>query len=366
MLEVTKLRKTYLVEGKPVPAARGVSFRLEEGDVYTLLGPSGCGKTTILRCVAGLERPEEGEIRLGGKIVYSGSTGENEPTYRRNIGMVFQSYAIWPHMNVFQNVAFPLEYGGRRHSKQEIGDLVRRALSLVKLEGLEERSATLLSGGQQQRVALARALVYQPALLLLDEPLSNLDARLRDDVRKELKELVKRLNLTVLFVTHDQVEALSLSDRIAVMRGGMIVQEGSPKDIYLTPQEAFVAEFVGKANRIKGVLIDRDKNICTVRTALGQFQGMVSEDVLGKGDEVSFLIRPNVIKLHTHKPDVETNAIEAEVRVFTFTGALTECVVWSGGVPLEVQISGLIDLEDNQKVYLHFPAQLCRVVAARE
>lgn len=366
MLEVTNLHKTYFVEGKPVPAVRGVSFRIKEGDLYTLLGPSGCGKTTILRCVAGLEQPGEGEIRLRGKVLYSSSTGENEPTYQRNIGMVFQSYAIWPHMNVFENVAFPLEYGGRKHSKQEIRDFVKRVLSLVKLEGLEERSSTLLSGGQQQRVALARALVYQPTLLLLDEPLSNLDARLRDDVRKELKELVKRLNLTVLFVTHDQVEALSLSDRIAVMRGGIIIQEGSPKDIYLSPQEAFVAEFVGKANRIKGVLVEKDKNICTVRTTLGQFQGIASEDVLRKGDEVVLLIRPNIIELHTHKPDVETNAIEAKVKVFTFTGALTECVVWSGEIPLEVQISGLIELEDNQRVYLHFPSHLCRVLPERE
>jgi iron(III) transport system ATP-binding protein len=366
VLQTTNLRKTYFVEGKAVPAVRGVSFHLERGAVYSLLGPSGCGKTTILRCIAGLERPDEGEIRLGGEVLYSIMTGEFKPPYQRNLGMVFQSYAIWPHMTVFENVAFPLLYGGRKHSKAEIKDLVGKALSLVKLEGLQERSATLLSGGQQQRVALARALVYEPSLLLLDEPLSNLDARLRDDVRKELKELVKRLHLTVLFVTHDQVEALSLSDRIAVMRDGVIIQEGSPGEIYLSPQEVFVGEFVGRANRIKGVLIEKDKDMCTVKTSTGQFAGIASTGELRKGDDVVLLIRPNVIKLHKQMPEAKMNIMDGQVRVLTFTGALTECVVWSGEGSIEVQISDLVEFEANEKVYLHFPPALCRVLPAAE
>jgi len=349
-----------------VPAVQGVSFNIKEGDVYTLLGPSGCGKTTILRSIAGLEQPEEGEILLGGKTVYSSSTGEAVPTHRRDIGMVFQSYAIWPHMTVFENVALPLRYRGGKHSKKEMGDLVKRALGLVKLEGVEERSATLLSGGQQQRVALARALVYQPSLLLLDEPLSNLDARLRDGVRKELKELVKSLHLTILYVTHDQVEALSLSDRIAVMRDGVIVQEGGPGDIFLSPQKAFVAEFVGKSNRIKGILAKIDKSVCTIKTAMGEFQGSASGGMLKEGDDVLLLIRPDSLKLYPQKPDAETNTVEAEVKVLTFTGALTECVVRCGEIPLDVQLSGLIELEADQRVYLHFPPGLCQILPAGE
>ncbi len=366
MLQVTDLRKTYYIENRAVPAVRGVSFNIKEGDVYTLLGPSGCGKTTILRSIAGLEQPEGGEILLGGKTVCSSLTGETVPTHRRDIGMVFQSYAIWPHMTVYENVALPLRYRGGKHSKKEMGDLVKRALSLVKLEGVEERSATLLSGGQQQRVALARAMVYQPSLLLLDEPLSNLDARLRDGVRKELKELVKRLHLTILYVTHDQVEALSLSDRIAVMRDGVIVQEGGPGDVFLSPQKAFVAEFVGKSNRIRGVLAKMDNTQCTIKTAIGELQGRAPGGALKEGDEVLLLIRPESLKLYSHKPEAETNTVEAEVKVLTFTGALTECVVRCGEVPLDVQLSGLIELETDQRVYLHFPPGLCQVLPAGE
>jgi iron(III) transport system ATP-binding protein len=362
VLTVNDLKKTYTVEGKAVPAVKGVTFHLERGDVYSLLGPSGCGKTTILRCIAGLERPDEGEIRLENDTLSSSSTGEFKAPYQRNLGMVFQSYAIWPHMTVFDNVAFPLLYGRRKHSKSEIRDLVKKALSLVKLEGVQERSATLLSGGQQQRVALARALVYEPRLLLLDEPLSNLDARLRDDVRKELKELVKRLHLTVLFVTHDQVEALSLSDRIAVMREGIIAQEGPPGDVYLEPREVFVGEFVGRANRIKGVFVGKDGALCTVKSTAGQFSGVSSTGEFREGSEVVLLVRPNIIKLHTQKPETNVNLIEGEIQVLTFTGALTECVVWSGEGPMEVQISDLVELEAHQKVYLQFPPALCRVL----
>lgn len=366
MLQTTNLWKTYHVEGKAVPAVRGVSFRIQKGDVYTLLGPSGCGKTTILRCIAGLERPDDGEIELGGELLCSTITNEFKPPYQRKLGMVFQSYAIWPHMTVFDNVAFPLLYGGRKHSRAEIRALVKKVLSLVKLEGVEERSATLLSGGQQQRIALARALVHEPSLLLLDEPLSNLDARLRDNVRKELKELIKRLHLTALFVTHDQVEALSLSDRIAVMHDGIIVQEGSPGEIYLSPKKVFVGEFVGRANRIKGIVIEKENDMCTVKTSVGQFMGKDSEGDLRKKNEVVLLIRPNIIKLQKQMPEERVNIVEGEVRVLTFTGALTECVVSSAEGPIEVQISELVELEANQRVYLHFPPALCRVLRADE
>jgi len=268
---------------------------------------------------------------------------------------------------VFDNVAFPLRHGGRKHSKKEIREYALRALKLVQLEGTENRSATLLSGGQQQRVALARALVYQPSILLLDEPLSNLDARLRDEVRKEIKDLVKRLNLTVLYVTHDQVEALSLSDRIAVMRSGVIIQEGSPSDIYLSPQEAFVAAFVGKANRIKGVIFDVDEaaKMYTVKTDIGHFQGVCcTECVLNKGDEVVFMIRPNVVEVAEREAPATMNTIEADIKVLTFTGAQTECLMNCRGISLEVQVPGLVRLEMGQRVYLHFDPELCQILPA--
>ncbi|MDP2646972.1 MAG: ABC transporter ATP-binding protein [Desulfobacterales bacterium] len=365
MFKATNLHKSYFVDGNPVRALRGVSFTINKGDVYTLLGPSGCGKTTMLRCIAGLETPDQGEITLQDKVLFSSRTGESEATYRRNLGMVFQSYAIWPHMNVFDNVAFPLYYGGRKHSKQEIKDFVKKALQSVELEGFESRSATLLSGGQQQRVALARALVYQPSIFLLDEPLSNLDARLRDEVRQELKELVKRLNLTVLYVTHDQVEALSLSDRIAVMRDGLIVQEGTPSEIYLTPQETFVGTFVGKANLIQGVLVEKDGAMCRVKTDLGLLQGATSGVPVQKGDSVVVLIRPNIITAVTQKPAAETNVLEAELVDSTFTGALTECQTMCGNVAIEAQIAGLIQFKVKEKIYLQFPPELCRILPAK-
>jgi iron(III) transport system ATP-binding protein len=365
MLQIIDLYKTYMVNGKPFKAVQGVSFKINKGEVYTLLGPSGCGKTTTLRCVAGLEQPEKGEIRLGNKVLFSSDSKKSEPTYRRDVGMVFQSYAIWPHMNVFQNIAFPLYYRKRKYKKKEIGELVNNALNLVHLENMVNRSATLLSGGQQQRVALARALVYQPEILLLDEPLSNLDAKLRDEMRKEIRELVGRLNLTVMYVTHDQVEALSLSDRVAVMRDGTIIQEGTPREIYIYPQKEFVGTFVGKANKIRGVLVEEDQanKVCTVKTSIGLLQGVGSDAVLHRGDEVIYLIRPNAIRLYPTKPETHPDTIEVEVESLTFTGALTECIVRTGDVLLEVQTSALRGIEKGQKVYLDFPPDLGKVLS---
>jgi len=370
MLEVTNLHKTYVAEGKPVPAVRGVSFSIKQGDVYTLLGPSGCGKTTILRCVAGLETPESGEIVLEGQTLYSSAKHISMPTHKRNIGMLFQSYAIWPHLNIFENVAFPLMHGQRRghrrKDKKTIRQDVARAMEMVQLSGMENRAATLLSGGQQQRVALARAIIHQPSILLLDEPLSNLDARLRDEVRKELRLLVKKHNLTVLYVTHDQIEALSLSDRIAVMLNGVIVQEGPPSEICLSPSCSFVGEFVGRSNRLNGVVVEEDAatRMCTVKTDLGTFKGLATGGMIGKGKEAAFLIRPTIIRVHKEKPDTAVNVIEATVNTAIFTGTVTEIVAMCQGVTFEVQDTGVVQLEMGQKVYFHFPPENCRVLAA--
>ncbi len=235
-------------------AVADVSLDIHPGEVFTLLGPSGCGKTTTLRMVAGLEAPDSdgGTINFGDRPIVDNSRRLYVPPEKRQVGMVFQSYAIWPHMTVEQNVAYPLRL--RKMSRAESRERIAAALELVGLEGMEKRPAPMLSGGQQQRVALARALVYEPEILLLDEPFSNLDAKLREQMRLEVKILQKKLEITVLFVTHDQVEALSLSDRIAVMDFGHVQQVGVPKELYESPANAFVRDFLGKTLLLSGVV----------------------------------------------------------------------------------------------------------------
>jgi iron(III) transport system ATP-binding protein len=254
MLQVEHLFKTYAAVGSAkVAAAQDIGFSVSEGKLLTLLGPSGCGKTTTLRCIAGLERPDSGRIVIGERTVYDSNHGVFIPPAARGIGMVFQSYAIWPHMSVFENVAFPLRVSRtRRYSSAEIVLMVGEALKTVRLGGYENRRATQLSGGQQQRLALARGLVAKPRLLLLDEPLSNLDAKLREQMRFELKQLQTELGLTAVYVTHDQSEALALSDEIVVFNQGRIIQRGTPLEIYQHPNSEFVADFVGSTNFLRG------------------------------------------------------------------------------------------------------------------
>jgi iron(III) transport system ATP-binding protein len=244
-IRVSGLRKLF----GAVPAVDDVSFEVESGSILTLLGPSGCGKTTTLRMIAGLERPDAGEVRVGDRVVTSAEQGIHLPPDKRRMGMVFQSYAIWPHMNVFENIAFPLR--GQRLPAAEIRDKVMAMLQSLGLEGLHDRPAPLLSGGQQQRVALGRALIGDPDVLLLDEPFSNLDARRRDEMRFELKEVQARVGVTTIFITHDQSEAMILSDRVVVMNGGRIVQSGTPQTIYRQPGTRFVMEFLGQVDQLR-------------------------------------------------------------------------------------------------------------------
>ena len=234
-------------------AVDSLSFEVHQGEVVGLLGPSGCGKTTTLRCLAGLETPDSGLIRIGPEVVFSSERRRSVPPERRGIGMVFQSYALWPHMTVAENVAFPLRVRGKRARAAEVRERVGEALRKVRLTGLEKRLPSELSGGQQQRVAVARAIVVEPRVLVFDEPLSNLDARLRNVVRFELKELFRSLRSTTVYVTHDQQEAMALCDRIIVMDSGSVAQEGSPEDIYAKPSKRFVAEFLGDANLLTDV-----------------------------------------------------------------------------------------------------------------
>jgi ABC-type Fe3+/spermidine/putrescine transport system ATPase subunit len=247
-VRLTGLWKTY--PGGANPAVKDLSIDVLDGEILTLLGPSGCGKTTTLRMVAGLETPDAGDIFFGDQAVVMSSQQISLPPNKRNVGMVFQSYAIWPHMTVAENVAFPLK--ARRFPKKEIKERVLRALDLVGLTGYEDRPGPLLSGGQQQRVAFARALVTEPRVLLLDEPFSNLDAKLREQMRIGVKLLQKRLNIAMLFVTHDQIEALSLSNRIALMNFGVVQQQGDPRLLYEEPVNEFVRDFVGRTLLFKG------------------------------------------------------------------------------------------------------------------
>src|SRR5689334_18589063 len=252
--EQRRRSRTARAEPDRVYAVNDVTFDVADGDLFTLLGPSGCGKTTTLRSIAGLERPDSGTIEVGGRVLFAGrepgkGPGKvvNVPANERGLGMVFQSYAIWPHMTVFKNASFPLEVmpRSRRLSRRDVQERVMRALEATELSVFADRPATKLSDGQQQRLALARALVTEPELMLLDEPLSNLDAKLRETMRFELKRLQRELNLTAVYVTHDQAEALALSSRIAVMNAGKIEQIGKPREIYTAPKTQFVAEFIG-------------------------------------------------------------------------------------------------------------------------
>jgi iron(III) transport system ATP-binding protein len=257
-IAVRRLSKHF--GGAPVIDALDLTFA--SGRISVLLGPSGCGKTTTLRCIAGLEEPNGGEILIEGETVFDAARGVNVPPERRDIGMVFQSYAIWPHMTVFENVALPLK--ARRIDRAEIAKRVRETLDTVGLGAMATRSATKLSGGQQQRVALARCLASHPRLILLDEPLSNLDAKLRVEMRAEIKELQRRLHATMLFVTHDQDEALSLADEIFLFDRGRVVQSGTSRDLYFHPKTRFAAEFLGKANLIP-VRVDGDAHAAELR-----------------------------------------------------------------------------------------------------
>lgn len=316
MLAVQGLFTEYPNErGDIVKAAQDVSFTVAEGQLFTLLGPSGCGKTTTLRSIAGLERPRLGEISVNGQVVFSSARGVFVAPNRRGFGMVFQSYAIWPHMTVFENAAFPLQVRGAspdarsgrierrtRLSRSDIRDRVMRVLHAVQLGELGEREATKLSGGQQQRLALARALVMEPALLLLDEPLSNLDAKLRERMRFELKRLQRELKITTVYVTHDQSEALALSRQIAVMNEGRILQIGTPRDIYERPANQFVADFVGNTNFIDGVVrvVTPSNGVC-VSTEIGDLK--VQTDLELRADErVAISVRPEDVELAEDRP----------------------------------------------------------------
>ena len=363
MLEIENLHMVYQSDRGPVHAVRGVSFTVDDGDFYTLLGPSGCGKTSTLRSIAGLETPSSGRITIGDHVVYDSETRATIPAHRRDIGMVFQSYAIWPHMTVFDNVAFPLVHGRTKTPKSEVRDRVMRALSLVHLEHLEDRPSPQLSGGQQQRVALARALVHEPAVLLLDEPLSNLDAKLREEMRQELKELVSRLHITTLYVTHDQVEALTMSDNLAVMEEGLIVQEGEPRSVYLQPATGFVANFMGRANAIDGKITSTapDQGLAQVETSSGPLTSVLPPWAQ-VNDSVLAVFRPESVELAPESVWDEGNVLEGNVQQVVFAGESIEYVIAVGEQLISAKGDPFETLTEGDKVFMHIQPRRCLLV----
>jgi ABC-type Fe3+/spermidine/putrescine transport system ATPase subunit len=359
MLRVERLTKIFENSTDQIAGGiRDASFALEPGTFFTMLGPSGCGKTTTLRCIAGLETPDAGVISVDGRALFDSEKKVNVPVEQRAVGMVFQSYAIWPHMTVAENVAFPLTVmKHKRYTRAEIEQAVAKALAVVDLAGFQDRPAPRLSGGQQQRVALARAVVHEPRLLLLDEPLSNLDAQLRDEMRSELKRLQSKIGITTVYVTHDQSEALALSDQIAVIDQGRIRQLGSPEDIYFRPANPFVARFVGATNLLAGRLVGAangrgDVEVLGKRTIKCLVPGVIADPA-----SVSVSIRPESIRLVPRaggpvRPG--DNCIPGTIAGVTFLGATRRVDVMSDGVTLQVTAAPDLPLPSDGEVDLLF------------
>ena len=365
MVQIESLEKYFGEEKERVHVLKGISLNIPEGSLYTFLGPSGCGKTTTLRCVAGLERPERGKIAIDGNPVFASGERVYVPTNKRPIGMVFQSYAIWPHMTVFQNVAYPLTI--HRRPKSEIKKRVEDVLRIVGLHGLEDRPAPKLSGGQQQRVAFARALVNEPKVLLLDEPLSNLDAKLRVQMRFEIKALQRRINITTIFVTHDQSEALAISDQIAVMHAGKLIEVGTPHQLYSRPTRKFTATFLGLTNLIEGKVIEMggDSKPGRIETKKG-ILSFIPATSLGRNQAAVISIRPEHIPVHKEKPQGLDNVVEGTVKEAIFMGDAYHCQIAVGDMLLAVHTHPFLNMSPGEKVYLYLDPQSCNGLPAED
>ena len=373
MLSVENLVKSYDPEtgGDPVLAVDDVSFTVTDGEMFTLLGPSGCGKTTTLRAVAGLERPDAGRIAVDDRVLFARDPAGATPPVdvavnRRGLGMVFQSYAIWPHMTVFDNVAFPLQVRRRGVTptpKAEIADRVRRVLEVMELGDYVDRRAIKLSGGQQQRLALARALVTRPPLLLLDEPLSNLDAKLRESLRFELKRLQRELGVTSVYVTHDQTEALALSSKIAVMQDGKVRQVGRPRDVYERPESRFVAEFIGSSNFLPGTVMSAAAGELTVATGPGRLV-LRSELSLPAGADVIVSIRPESVALRPAAAGETPRPGEwsGEVVSRAFLGDSIDHVVRVGDAEVRARGNPAVSVEPGRPVLLELERERLALV----
>ncbi len=359
-----EIHKQFISGSERIQALRGVSLEIKGGEFFTLLGPSGCGKTTLLRCIAGLERPDQGEITVGGKLFFSHSPLQALPSHQRNIGMVFQSYAIWPHMSVFENVAYPLRYGEhKRFTKEEIRSRVVKSLARVHMDSLADRPATQLSGGQQQRVALARALVNDPQVVLLDEPLVNLDAKLREEMRAELRDLLHGLGTTVVYVTHDQAEALNMSDRMAILVDGQVMQIGTPVDIYNCPSTEFVAGFVGTSNLLRGS-VKRDSSHPSgiiLQSPIGRLE-CEGLDVIREGEEGNVIVRPEDIQLFRPTKLQESNLFRGRIRRREFLGDSVTAFVQVADVILRVKLHPGAGFAIDEEVDVRISPERCCVL----
>jgi len=356
-IEIQNLFKRF----KNVVAINHIQLEISQGEMLTLLGPSGCGKTTTLRCIAGLERPDEGDIVIDGKPMLS--QGFVEPS-KRGIGMVFQNYAVWPHMKVYNNIVYGLKL--QRLSRQSIKEKAQKVLELVGLNGLEDRYPGQLSGGQQQRVALARALVGNPKVLLLDEPLSNLDAKLREELRFEIKSLVRRMGITSVYVTHDQAEAMVISDRVVVMEAGNVIQIGPPEEIYEKPANRFVADFIGTMNFMSGEIVEvpANTNEAYVRTEFSEKLRCTRPD--GKdvktGDQVFASIRPEDVQIYDAPPQTGDNIIKGTIVHRAYLGNFLYFFVSVNDTMIRVQVPHNVPQEEGQQLYLSLEPQKCMIL----
>jgi len=357
-IEIQNLFKRF----KKVVAINHIQLEVEKGEMLTLLGPSGCGKTTTLRCIAGLERPDDGDIVIDGKPMLS--KGFVEPS-KRGIGMVFQNYAVWPHMKVYNNIVYGLKI--QKMSRQQMNEKAQKVLELVGLSGLEDRYPAQLSGGQQQRVALARALVGNPKVLLLDEPLSNLDAKLREELRFEIKSLVRRMGITSVYVTHDQAEAMVISDRIAVMNSGNVVQIGTADEIYQKPASKFVADFIGTMNFMPGQVLEvlPDTGGIVIRPAFSEkiLCTASGNTAASAGDEVYASIRPEDVKIFTEPPQNRENLFKGTIAHRAYLGNFLYFFVNINGTMIRVQVAYHLPQEEGQELYLYLNPQKCMILS---
>jgi len=352
-LRIDHLSKSYKrQDGTPVRAVDDISVEVSKGDFLVLLGPSGCGKTTLLRCVAGLERPTQGKIFLGDRLILDTASGVEIPPEKRRVGMVFQSYALWPHMTVEENITYPLRMRGA--SKDVQHSKVRRVLDMMRITDIAEQHPGQISGGQQQRVALARALACGDELILFDEPLSNVDAKVREHLRLELLRMQRELGFTALYVTHDQEEAMALATKIAVLGNGRIAQLGTPQDIYFRPLSLYVGRFIGSANQIDGHLT-KQSDSAVIDTPLGRIR-VPTRCIAAKGSHVTVLSRPEHWSL-TSAPNQNDLCFEAKVRASAFVGSHNEYLVEVSGVELQIWTLGQQLLQAGSKMWCSIPTE---------
>ncbi|WNJ88497.1 ABC transporter ATP-binding protein [Bosea sp. 685] len=351
--------------GKVIVPVDDISLTVDENELVVLLGPSGCGKTTLLRCVAGLERPDEGEISIDGRIVFSASRGIFIPPDQRQISMIFQSYALWPHMTVAQNVGYPLE--GRKLSSAAIAERVGQALEMVGVGGLEGQYPGRISGGQQQRVALARALVSNSSVVMFDEPLSNVDAQVRSQLRFELKRMQRQIGFSGLYVTHDQTEAMELGHRVAVLQSGRIAALDTPRRVYEEPPNHYVANFVGVSNFLPGTVRSADGGSIVVEAAEGLFRVASGTAAYPAGAPVMLVLRPEKITLLPAQPrDVSENTVKVRIEAQLFSGDHTEYVVTIGDKTLRVwsHDDSLRNLSEGDPAWITVSPAALRLVPA--